>query len=101
MYSARCLRKRQHVGSRWFRNNFLVCNRIYAAVCFRAVLRGTLACIEQRYFVDGSETEVAALALYGEAHRPALAAVRIDFEIEAAAVRVPARIGDVFDSGSG
>ena len=73
--------------------------RIYAAICFRSILRSALACLEERHLVDGPEAEVAALAVDGQAHGPALAPTLIDFKVEAATIRVPAWVGNVFDGG--
>jgi hypothetical protein len=46
-----------------------------------------------------AEPEVAALAVYAEAHGSALAAAFVDLEIEATAIRVPAPRRDVVDRG--
>ena len=40
--------------------------------------------------MQGAQPEIAPLAIYGEPHGPALAAIRIDLEIEAAAIGMPA-----------
>ena len=96
MHFARCLFKGEYVAPRRLRGAQLVSNWIYAAISFCTVLRGALSRIEERHFVDWSETEVAAFAVDGEAHRPTLAPVRVDLKIQAAAVGVPAGINDVF-----
>ena len=54
----------------------------------------------ERDLVYWAEPEVAALAIDGEAHGPALAAARFNFEVETATIRVPAGRRDVFDRGS-
>ena len=47
--------------------------------------------------MQGAEPEITALAVNGEAQGPALAAVGVDLEIEAAAIAMPAGRCKMFD----
>jgi hypothetical protein len=71
------------------------------AVGFGAIVGRSFSRLRQGNFVDGAEAKIAALAIDGDTHGPALAAVAINLEIKTAAIGVPSRCGDVLKCGGG
>ena len=76
----------------------LIGDRVDAAIGLGAIDCGHLARFGERNFMQGAEPEIAPLAVDGEPQGPALAAIRIDLEIEAAAIAMPAGRFEIFDS---
>ena len=73
-------------------------DRIDAAIGLGAIDCGHLARFCERNFMQGAEPKIPPLAINGEPHGPALAAIRIDLEIEAAAIAMPAGRCKIFNS---
>src|SRR5208337_2574477 len=73
-------------------------DRIDAAIGLSAIDCRHLARFCERNFMQGAEPKIPPPTIDGEPHGPALAAIRIDLEIEAAAIGVPAGGFKIFNS---
>src|SRR5271165_1019107 len=73
-------------------------DRIDAAIGLSAIDCRHLARFCERNFMQGAEPKIPPLPIDGEPHGPALAAIRIDLEIETAAIGVPAGGFEIFNS---
>src|SRR5271167_1254509 len=73
-------------------------DRIDAAIGLSAIDCRHLARFCERNFMQGAEPKIPPPTIDGEPHGPALASIRIDLEIEAAAIGVPAGGIEIFNS---
>src|SRR5208337_1007576 len=73
-------------------------DRIDAAIGLGAIDCRHLARFCERNFMQGAEPKIPPLPIDGEPHGPALAAIRIDLEIETDAIGVPAGGFEIFNS---